>query len=117
MNYYIQAWQRIFDYKERSTRMEFWLYGLINMAIVMALYAASAILPSLFTIASIYSLISWVPAISLGVRRLHDRGMNGWFILVSFIPFWGSIFSIVFGAIDSKPGENKYGPNPKGIGN
>ena len=45
-----------------------------------------------------------------GAKRCHDRGNSGWFQL---IPFY--FFVLIFG--DSEPGENEYGPNPKGIGN
>lgn len=116
MNYYIEVWKRVFDYKGRSTRMEFWMFIVINMAIVMGLYAVSSFIPFLFAIAGMYSLISYVPTISLAVRRLHDINLNGWFSLVIIIPFWGFLFGIFLGVIKSKP-ENKYGPNPTEVKN
>lgn len=45
-----------------------------------------------------------------GARRCHDRGNSGWYQL---IPFY--VFFMLFA--DGIPGPNKYGPNPKGIGN
>lgn len=55
------------------------------------------------------------PTVCVGIRRLHDIGMSGWYYLVSFIPLVGAILMIVWGVRDSQPGSNQYGPNPKGI--
>ena len=41
-------------------------------------------------------------------KRCHDRGVPA---IWQFIPFYGAI--LLFG--DSDPGENEYGPNPKGV--
>ena len=62
---------------------------------------------------SIYSLVILVPTWALTVRRLHDIGKSGWFALLSLIPYVGSIIIIIFAAMDSQPGPNQYGPNPK----
>ena len=48
--------------------------------------------------------------IAQGAKRCHDRGNSGW---CQLIPLYGLF--MVFGGSDH--GENKYGPNPKGIGN
>jgi uncharacterized membrane protein YhaH (DUF805 family) len=48
--------------------------------------------------------------IAQGAKRCHDRGNSGWFQLIPFYVFW-MLFA------DSDFGQNKYGPNPKGLGN
>mgnify|MGYP003426324475 CR=1 FL=1 len=48
-------------------------------------------------------------------RRLHDISKSGWWLLISFIPFVGGIIIFVFTVMDSTPGANEYGENPKGI--
>ncbi len=63
----------------------------------------------------VYALIIFIPSLSLQVRRLHDTGKSGWFLLLAFVPMVGSIILFVFMVLDSTPGANKYGPNPKGI--
>ncbi|MDR2934962.1 MAG: DUF805 domain-containing protein, partial [Candidatus Adiutrix sp.] len=50
----------------------------------------------------------------LGIRRLHDIGKSGWWLLLLLIPLVGAIIILVFLCLDSQPGENQYGPNPKG---
>ena len=57
----------------------------------------------------------------VSVRRLHDRNMSGWwmlaFIFGGMIPYLGQLVGIVqfiiLGCLDSTPGANRYGPNPK----
>ena len=48
-------------------------------------------------------------------RRLHDIGKSGSFILLNIIPVIGSIVLLVWALKDSQPGDNQYGPNPKGM--
>lgn len=52
-------------------------------------------------------------SLAVTVRRLHDIGLNGWWILVALIPFIGGIILLVMMIFDGQEGENKYGPNPK----
>ena len=66
-------------------------------------------------ISIVFGLAIIVPVIALGVRRLHDTNRSGWWVLLGFIPLIGSIVLFVFYVLDSTPGENKYGPNPKGV--
>jgi len=55
-----------------------------------------------------------IPSLAVTVRRLHDTGRSGWWWLISIVPF-GSIVLFVFTVLDSQPGDNQWGPNPKGI--
>lgn len=50
------------------------------------------------------------------VKRLHDINLSGWWSLLNFIPFVGSIFSFIVIFIDSSRGPNKYGLDPKNRG-
>ncbi|ELR64794.1 Hypothetical protein C942_01882 [Photobacterium marinum] len=64
-------------------------------------------------IGAVYSLIVLVPAIAVGVRRLHDTGRTGWWMLIGLIPLIGFLVLLYFFVLDSNPGSNEYGPNPK----
>ena len=65
----------------------------------------------------LYFLAVLIPSLAVAVRRLHDIGKSGWFFLICLIPIVGSIWLLVLMCIDSIPGPNQYGINPKGIGN
>ena len=65
-------------------------------------------------IGGLYSLAVLLPGIALGVRRLHDIGKSGWWMLIALVPLIGLIVLLVFACTDSQPGDNEYGPNPKG---
>ena len=41
---------------------------------------------------------------------MHDAGKSGWYLLIP-------IYSLILACTDSVNGENKWGENPKGIGN
>ena len=60
-----------------------------------------------------FDLIILIPYISVIVRRFHDIGKSGWFILVSFIPIIGNFILLYFMTIDSQPSTNEYGFSPK----
>jgi uncharacterized membrane protein YhaH (DUF805 family) len=109
----------------RARRKEFWMFSLWQTLIVWAplfigfvLATASedvAIVGGLFIfVGIIFALALSCPSICLQVRRLHDRGMSGWFWLINFIPYVGGLIILVLMCLDSQRGDNQYGPNPKG---
>ena len=61
----------------------------------------------------IFSLAVLLPGVGVAVRRLHDTGRTGWWLLIGLIPLVGEIVLLVFMVQDSAPGTNAYGPSPK----
>lgn len=112
MNYYKMAFQRFSDFSGRSRRSEFWYFVLFNMLASGVAFALDMILgvPILY---SLYMLIALVPGLAVSVRRLHDIGKSGWWILIGLVPVAGVIILIIFYATDSQPGTNQWGNNPK----
>ncbi len=125
------------NFSGRARRREYWMFQLINTVIMIVLYVpvAAVLLPSLLAsqrtgeglpgisplvglfllLYVVYSLAVVVPSLAVTVRRLHDAGYSGWLILIAFVPFVGSIALLVLTILESKPGSNKWGPNPKGL--
>ena len=62
----------------------------------------------------IYALGVMIPGMAVSVRRLHDTGRNGWWILINLVPLLGTLVFIYFMVLDSNPERNEYGPSPKG---
>lgn len=126
MNYYIQALKKYTDFSGRARRSEYWFFVLFNSIILIIASVADGMLNTEFEIGEGgrlgyiylgYLLFTLLPGLAVAVRRLHDVGKSGWFIFISLIPLIGGIWLMVLFFTDSKPGENEYGPNPKGIGN
>jgi uncharacterized membrane protein YhaH (DUF805 family) len=113
------------DFSTRSRRTEFWMFFLFNIIISIVLSIISGVVASidptgiLALIASgamlLVSLALLIPGLAVTVRRLHDTGRSGWWILIGLLPVIGFIVLLVFMVLDSEPGENKWGPNPKGV--
>ena len=121
---FFESYTKTFDYESRSTRSEynvFWLvWTLISLALV-GVYVLSIffVSPEIFisALSLISCLLSLIPSISLTIRRLHDIGVSGWFMLLMFVPIINFFFWLYISFKDSQPGHNEYGPNPKGVGN
>ncbi len=57
----------------------------------------------------IVALALILPNLAVGVRRLHDTGRSGWWILIHLIPFIGTLIFIYFAVQPSEDGVNQYG--------
>ncbi|MEX0918893.1 MAG: DUF805 domain-containing protein [Candidatus Paceibacterota bacterium] len=116
MNYYLSVLKKYAVFSGRSQRAEYWYFNLFNIIIATILGIISAIVGDDFSILGLlYALAVFLPTLGVSVRRLHDIGKSGWMLLISLIPLIGWIWFIVLMVTDSNPGDNKYGPNPKGI--
>ena len=116
------------NFNGRAQRKEYWMFFLFYMIFVIVAMVADNILGSTFTVGEgdyavgsgfgwIYVLLNialFIPTIAVGIRRLHDIGKSGWWFLLAFIPLVGGIWLMVLMCKDSNPGENNYGPSPKG---
>jgi uncharacterized membrane protein YhaH (DUF805 family) len=63
----------------------------------------------------LYNLAVVILGLAVGVRRLHDVGKSGWFILIVLIPVIGAIWLLVLLCMEGNLGQNKYGTNPKDL--
>ncbi len=122
MNWYLEVWKKYAVCDGRARRTEYWMSvlfnGLIGIAFsflyCMLLYFSESAAIGMVVLSLIYSLAVFIPTLAVEVRRLHDTGRSGWWLLLNFVPF-GDIVLLVFFCLDSQPGENQYGPNPKGV--
>ncbi len=119
MNWYIEVLKNYAVFNGRARRKEYWMFFLFNVIIAIGLGVISVIpkVGSLGSvIANIYCLATLIPGIAVAIRRMHDTGRSGWWLLMGLIPFVGAIVLLVFLVQDSQPGENEFGPNPKETG-
>ena len=113
MNWYLEVLKKYAVFNGRARRQEYWMFMLINMIISFVLGLVEGLFGGPGVIGYIYSLAILLPGIGVSIRRLHDTGRSGLWLLVSFIPLIGAIVLLVFMATDSAPGDNQYGENPK----
>lgn len=113
MNWYLGVLKKYADFSGRARRKEFWMFTLFNFIIMVVLSIVDGII-GIPILGGIYALGVLIPGIAVGARRFHDIGKSGWWLLLGLIPFIGVIVLIIFFVMDSNPGDNRFGPNPKG---
>ena len=136
MKWIIVYFKRYMDFSGRSTKEEYWYPIIFHVSIYLILITTYIILFSffftsslvygsafgsvisfllvlIFIISLLYFLLIFIPLLSVSIRRLHDIGYSGWYLLISFIPFLGQIFLIFLFLKDSERGKNKWGSYSK----
>ncbi len=118
MNWYLAVLKKYAVFQGRARRQEYWYFFLFNIVIAIALGMLDGILdtpgtPESGLLSTLYSLAILVPSIAVGVRRLHDSGRKGWWMLIGLLPLIGALVLLYFFIQDSQPGSNEYGENPK----
>lgn len=123
MKYFIDGLKKFATFTGRARRKEYWMFALFNIIFCIIAIVADNLLGLTYHLNGLdigygylytaYVLFTFLPGLAMLVRRLHDVGKSGWFFLVAFIPIAGAIWLLVLLCTDSKPGPNKYGPNPK----
>jgi uncharacterized membrane protein YhaH (DUF805 family) len=119
MNWFMTALRNYAVFSGRSRRSEYWYFGLFYL-IFYGVTAIVDVMAGTFDRASgigvftgILTLAFLIPSLSVSVRRLHDTGRTGWWLLIAFVPVVGAIILLVFLAQDSAAGANRFGANPK----
>lgn len=124
MNWFISCiTQNYANFNGRARRQEYWMFTLFSFLLNLALSIVGVILisisTSLVSVTNIISFVAWaalfLPSLAVAVRRLHDTDRSGWWVLIALVPLIGAIVLLVFACMDSTPGSNQYGENPKGL--
>ena len=115
MKYWVGCWKKYATFSGRARRKEYWMFVLFNMLIAFGVNVVDAVLGMEGLLGGLYSLAVLIPGWAVFTRRMHDIGKSGWWWLIGLVPVVGAIVLIVFACTDSQPGDNAYGPNPKGV--
>jgi uncharacterized membrane protein YhaH (DUF805 family) len=84
----------------RATRSEYWFFYLFYIIMyIVGIVVAGAVGTS--GILYLFILPLWIPQLAVGIRRMHDVGRSGWFILIP-------IYNLVL-LCSSSTGDNQYG--------
>jgi uncharacterized membrane protein YhaH (DUF805 family) len=119
MDTYISVWKKSFNFADRAQRKEYWIFALINLIVIVVLSIIGRMISSDpesmagSVLVLGYALACMIPSIAVAVRRMHDTGRSGWWLLINFVPFIGGIWFFVLTVLDSKPETNQWGPSTK----
>ena len=104
---------RYTDFRGRSRRSEFWgaqLFLIVVEVIMRLVFRDGGIIPSL------WSLVTFLPGLSISIRRLHDVGKSWVWYLWNLLPVAGQIILLVQYCTDGEPHANAWGESPKYVG-
>lgn len=119
MNWFLVALKKYATFSGRAQRAEYWYFFLfyiltfIGLSFIDGITGTFSEEAGIGLLSGLYSLAILIPSLAVGVRRLHDTGRSGWWLLVGIIPLIGAIVLLMFFLQDSVPGDNLYGSNPK----
>jgi uncharacterized membrane protein YhaH (DUF805 family) len=119
MQWYLKVLRQYVDFNGRARRTEYWMFALFNVIALIPLIVLDNLLGLAFVTGSygplglIYILATFLPNLAVGVRRLHDTGRPGLWMLLMLIPLVGPIVLLVFFAMEGQRGPNGFGPDPK----
>ncbi|CAH7226856.1 putative Inner membrane protein YhaI [Vibrio chagasii] len=94
MKYYFLAWKRSLDFSGCSSRKECWMFLLVHTLVAIGCIGADIVMNMTTWFDTIYSAVSFIPMLSVIVRRLHDINKSGFWGLVFFIPIVGPFWLI-----------------------
>jgi uncharacterized membrane protein YhaH (DUF805 family) len=108
MFWYLKCLKQFADFKGRARRKEYWMFKLFILIFILLLdlITVDGNIPDFF--GTIFSLVMLIPEVAVSVRRVHDVGKSGWYLLIP-------IYNLVLVLTEGEKFENKYGPDPKSI--
>lgn len=106
MKWYLAVLSKYAVFSGRARRSEYWYFVLFSTIFSIVLTISDILFGTLF-LDNIYSLAVLIPTIAVGVRRMHDVGKSGWFLLIP-------IYNLILACTNGDEGENRYGNDPKG---
>ena len=112
------GFQKYTDFSGRSTKSEYWkwflfvLIGVLILSIVDILMHTYNFRTGGGLTSGLFRVVTLIPSLALGTRRLHDINRTGWWQLLLFVPLLGLIVLMLLAAKDGDIGKNRYGQDP-----
>ncbi len=108
MKWFLMALKRYIDFNGSSRRSEYWYFYLFCVIIIFVLGFLALYVPPISFLLIIFYLGIIIPLIAAGVRRMHDVGKSGWYLLIP-------IYNLILALTPGQMGANEYGPDPKDL--
>ncbi|WP_081790935.1 DUF805 domain-containing protein [Deinococcus phoenicis] len=125
MNAFVRAMSvQYADFRGRTRRRDLAMFLLFYLLSIFLFALIIGLLATLLgwsnqtaeLMGNIYFFITMIPILAIFVRRLHDIGRSGWYVLFAFVPVVGIIIYLFWFTKASQLGTNKWGENPKETG-
>jgi len=102
-------WKYLYtNFDGRIARKDWWI-GIAILFVVSLVI--SALVGEGGIVQFVIAIILFIGGLSLHIKRFHDRGKSGWWVLVFLIPVIGFIWMIVeMGILEGDSDANEYGP-------
>jgi len=134
MDWLVLPFTKYAQFTGRSARKEYWIFvgsTLTTLTVLMLIesflgnsklgytqWAQQMLLQPLAVVNSagmltkLFLLVTIVPFLSVGVRRLHDANRSGWVLLIMLVPILGQIVLLYFFLQKGTAGPNRFGGEP-----
>ena len=117
-----EALKKYAVFSGRARRKEYWLFMLLYfIAMVVAGLFDDLVVGERVAFDSTMGVFSWIvflglliPSIAVSVRRLHDKNLRGWWVLLFLIPLIGTIALFILYCMRGTDGDNRFGADPLG---
>lgn len=98
----------------RLSRTQYWQFQIsLIIVVIVATFIGTVISDSLGEVVMVLVLFAHlIPSFGTAVRRLHDRNMSGWWVLIQFVPTVGSIVLVILLLMGGDKWANRYGNVP-----
>ena len=95
-----------------TARSEYWWWFLFVVIVDIGLSVLDLLIGTYPILNWLFSLAVLLPGIAVGVRRLHDLGKPGWWVLIAVVPLIGAIILLIWAVTRGTHGENRFGADP-----
>jgi uncharacterized membrane protein YhaH (DUF805 family) len=119
MHWYLEVLKKYAVFEGRAGRKEYWYFVLfdflltVGLAIIDRATGLAIEANDISPLRTMYTLAVFLPSLAVSVRRLHDTGRSGWWILLGLIPCIGTILLFIWFVTDSDPCTNEFGSDPR----
>ncbi|GAB3999945.1 DUF805 domain-containing protein [Spirosoma daeguense] len=109
---YVAVLKKYNDFSGRARRGEFWDFVIVNVVVAQVLNLINALLfngatlTGALTVILALNVVTLLPSAAVFVRRMHDVGKSGWYVLIP-------VYSLILAYKEGDKGLNKYGTDPK----
>ena len=121
MHWYLDVLKKYAILTGRASRKEYWMFFLFQVIICFLLGSVEEFwglnpnskVDEIPFLVAIYILATFLPMLTVAVRRLQDQDRSGWWMLICAVPSIGGILFSILMVLPGTKGDNRFGSDPK----